>query len=751
MKYKSINTDWSVSCETEDGCITLPAQIPGNVLGDLVRGGIMQDPYFGENSLAFHEFEYKDFAYETSFSSPDFVHGERVVLLFRGVDTIAEYFLDGSPIGASRNMFIEHRFDITERTAPGRRHTLKVILRSAVNYARQFEVPAYARAQDYNYESLYLRKARHSFGWDIMPRLVGAGLWREVGIEVHAPTEWTGIYLRTIRLLPEGALFYLNWQFRTDEKRLDDFSAVLEMRCGRQLFRHAFTPRFVSGRTYFILPEPQLWWPAGSGPQNLYDARLTLFCRGELLAEKTLVTAARTIRLDYREKARGASEDRFDFIVNGQKIFIRGINHVPADALHGEHPERRIRALESALELNCNMVRIWGGGVYEDNDFYDWCDRHGMMVWQDFMFACECPPHDEWYLNEVAVEAEAIVKQLRNHPSLALFCGDNECDITQLRNSPELAPSFNVITRRVLPEAVGLHAPECAYIASSPFVSDEVWASRGCFAPPELHPWGDRYDWKSACYHDAFRCAFVSEIGYPGLNNPKSLKRYLPESALCTKAVRENDAPWHLHASAPFNAEHPSFSFRTPLLWKIVNRTFGDASDDFETFIRQSQIAHAEAMKSFVEAFRVKRERCGGLMLWNLLDGWPMVSEALMDYYFSRKPAFDYVKRAQQPLCMILPEPTSWRATPTMVNDRPEAASGNWRVLDAETDELLASGTYSVAPNSVCELAWFDHRPNAMQVLILEWDDGKTICRNHALLGNAPYDFARYGKCRLFF
>ncbi|MBQ6471463.1 MAG: hypothetical protein IJJ33_05735, partial [Victivallales bacterium] len=290
---------------------------------------------------------------------------------------------------------------------------------------------------------------------------------------------------------------------------------------------------------------------------------------------------------------------------------------------------------------------------------------------------------------------------------------------------------------------------DCAYIASSPFISDEVWSSKGQCKPPEQHPWGDRYDWKSDFYHDAFHCAFASEVGYPGLNCLESLRKYLPEAELNTQAVKASGDTWHLHSSAPFNDRHPAFSFRAPLLWKIVNRTFGKASEDFPTFIEQSQSAHAEAMKTFVESFRVNRDRCGGLMLWNLLDGWPMCSEALLDYYFEKKLAFDYVRRAQQPLCMILPEPTSWRAMPFMVNDRPTPASGAWRVTDAESGELLAADNYNVNANSVCELKWFRHRAEAMQFLLLEWDDGQSTFHNHALLGNAPYDFERYHRCRL--
>ena len=748
MSKYSWQTPWQLRYTLRDGeAVEIPAQVPGNVLGDIVRAGLMPDPFYSDNSLEFRKFDYIDFEYSTAFKTPDFAPGETVEIVFGGVDTVAEYYLDGELISTSCNMFTEQRLDITDFTAPGREHQLSVVLRSAVDYARDFVVPAHARAQDYNYETLYLRKARHCFGWDIFPRLVGAGLWREVAIEVTPATAWQDIYMRTIRIMPEGALFYLNWSFRTDVVELDEFDAELVMRCKEQTFVHKFKPRFVCGKTYLFLPDPQLWWPAGSGEQNLYDCELKLYYQGKTAAVKNFHTAARTILLDYQEKAAGAPADKFDFIVNGQKIYVRGVNHVPVDALNGENADRRFKALEEALKLNCNMVRIWGGGVYEDNDFYDWCDRHGMMVWQDFMFACECPPNDQWYLDVVAEEAALICKKLRNHPSLAIFCGDNECDVTHRGSSPYVKPSVNKVTRQVLPDAVAEHAPETAYIASSPYLSDAVWASAGKYLPPELHPWGDRFDWKSSFYHDNFKCSFISEVGYPGINSLESLKKFLPDYALNVEAMRKNIKEWYVHASGPFADPHPSFDFRVPLLIKHVERSFREMPSDFVGVIEASQITHAEAMKTFVEKFRVQRGRCGGLMLWNLLDGWPQCTEALLDYYFERKKAYYYVQQAQQSLCMIMPEPTSWRATPVIVNDRSSGASGNWQVIDLEDDKVLCSGRYSVGGNSSAELMWYDHPAKSMQVLMLKWDDGEKTYYNHALLGNAPYDLELYKRC----
>ena len=745
MTRYSWESSWNLKYTLKDGQnVQIPAKVPGNVLADIVRANLEKDPFLADNSLEFRKYDYIDFEYITTFVTPEFLFGERVELVFSGVDTIAEYFLDGKSIYKSNNMFVEQHIDITDYTSPLKQHILSVKLQSAVNYARNFTPSAHVRAQDYNYEAVYLRKARHSFGWDIFPRLPGAGIWRPVFIDVKRSTEWNEVYLRTITILPEGALFYLNWSFSTNEEELDDFSAEIILTCKEQTFIHQFTPRFVCGKTYFYLPNPKLWWPVGSGEQNIYDVELKLFLHKKIVSVKKFHTAARTILLDYKETAQGAEQDNFNFIVNGKKIYIRGLNHVPVDALHGENANRRFQALEAALDLHCNMIRIWGGGVYEDDDFYDWCDIHGMLVWQDFMFACECPPQDEWFLRDVENEAIAIIKKLRNHPSLALFCGDNECDVIHRGSSPYLPPSHNKITRLVLPEAVGEHSPEVAYIPSSPFISDEVWKSPTKYLSPELHPWGDRYDWKSNYYHDAFRCCFISEIGYPGINNLSSLKQYIPENDLNITAIQENRASWHTHATAPFAAEHPSFSFRVNLPLKLVERTFGSFPASFEEFVDKSQIVHAEAMKTFVEQFRVNRNSKGGLMLWNLMDGWPQYSEALIDYYNERKKAYEYVKQASQELCLILPEPTSWRATPVIVNDLSTSASGYWKIFDLANNELLIEGNYSIAGNSCSNLMWFEHRPKAMQMLLLEWSNGNKIYYNHALIGNAPYDYNFY-------
>lgn len=188
-----------------------------------------------------------------------------------------------------------------------------------------------------------------------------------------------------------------------------------------------FIPRFVSGKNSLAINNPKLWWPRGSGEQNLYDVTLTLFYQGKAVAEDTFKTGIRDIQL-IRSETNFDGNGQFCFLVNYKKIFIKGTNWVPANALHGECRERIAKALELCGELNCNMIRCWGGGVYEDHEFFDICDREGFLVWQDFMLACENPPQMQWFKDELREEAVAVIKKLRQHPSLALWSGDNECD-----------------------------------------------------------------------------------------------------------------------------------------------------------------------------------------------------------------------------------------------------------------------------------------------------------------------------------
>ena len=345
-------------------------------------------------------------------------------------------------------MVIAHRFPIPAERLNGENELL-VRIRSSVNHARGFRRPPYCRANSYGYEGLFLRRPMHTYGWDIAPRLVGAGIWRRAYLEVLQPERWTDLYLVTTAVSNRKSQLVLSWNFESDAAALTGYEAHISFVCRDRRHEERFPLYFTTGTKYIELENAYLWFPRGSGEQNLYTVTLELIHNGKTVDTRIWKTGIRTVELHRSEMLDGEMKGEFVFVINGRKIFIKGSNWVPADALHGERPERVKNALDLFVDLGCNMVRCWGGNVYEDEEFFRYCDEHGLLVWQDFMFACETAPQDDAFLEAVRREAEAVICAFRNHPSLALWCGDNECDELFFYSAlnKRLLPSMNRISR----------------------------------------------------------------------------------------------------------------------------------------------------------------------------------------------------------------------------------------------------------------------------------------------------------------
>ncbi len=733
-----LNTSWSVSFRepVQNKKCTIPAQVPGNVLGDLYRAGIIPDPFFGCNSDALRSYEFIDWEYRTTFTAPALQDGEKLQLVFEGIDTVAEIYLNGEKLGDAENMFIAHRFTVDKLL---QENELTVKIRSSVNYARQFRRPAYNRAQVYNYEGLYIRRAMHTYGWDIAPRLVGAGLWRPVSLEILKPERWTDLYLATTEVGKKKSQLVLSWAFESDKQELTGYEAQLKMVCGGHVFEKRFPLYFTTGVLDFEIPDAKLWNPAGSGEPDLYDVTLELRHNGETVDTRSWRTGVRTIELKRTETLDNGGE--FVFIVNGRKTFIKGSNWVPADALHGENPERVRKNLELFLDLGCNMVRCWGGSVYEDQDFFDFCDEHGLLVWQDFMFACETAPLDEAFLAKVRREAEEVICTLRNHPSLALWNGDNECDefLCWYWMYKNIMPSMNKISREILPQAVALFDPMRNYLPSSPFISDKVRNLDRYRHAPEQHLWGPRDTWKGRFYKEN-NAIFASEIGYHGMTNVESIQKFIPESEWNDR----HGAAWTCHASQQLGDRNGPFAFRNGLMENQAKGFWGYVAGDLTEFMKCSQIVQAEAMKFFIELFRAKKWSKTGLIWWNVIDCWPQFSDAVVDYYYVRKLAYYYIKNAQKPVSLIVSDPEAWNCALTAVNDTLQDVSGTYRITDLMSGDLFAEGDFEVAENSANEVTLFPVCQGEQRMLLIEWNINGQTGFNHYLLGSAPFDFSQY-------
>lgn len=721
--------------------MTIPARVPGNALADLHRAGIIDDPYWHDNSVRLREWEFVDWEYRAEFECDPETEPLRRELVFHGVDTVADIFLDEIRLGSVENMFLAHEFDVTERLKQGGRHRLRVAIGSPVVHAAQFSAPAIAYASKYNFESLFVRKAAHSFGWDIAPRLVGAGLWRPVELRTRPRNRWGDLYLATAAILPDRARLVLAWNLRTDGPVRGNWSGKLRMRHGERVFRYEFPIYFNSGHEEITVPDPVLWFPAGMGDPALYEVELELLRDGGVLDRRRFRTGIRTVEL-----VRSDAERKFEFRVNGSRCFIQGSNWVPLEALHGEETGTRMReTLQLFLDSSCNMVRCWGGNVYENDAFFDFCDEHGLLVWQDFMIACVIMPRDERMERLVAEEAEQIVKALRNHPSLALWCGNNECDFMFLWRpaAGKVPPSFQFLSRELLCGLVRQHDPLRDYLPSSPYLSDENWRTKSEFSPAEQHLWGPRDHWKSD-YYLRNGAVFVSEIGYHGMPPVKSLEKFLPASSLNGRA---GDPGWLCHSSQPFGDFGGEWAYRTGLMLQQVGNVFGSVPESLPDLVLESQIVQAEAMKFFVETARIRPEM-SGILWWNMRDCWPQFSDAVVDYYGEKKPAYRSLANTQRRRQLFLTADGRSGFRVTAVNDRDAGTAGTFRVFSLPGRMQLAVGGWRCEARGRAEIPLDIPVPEESALYLLEWDAEDGTCgANHWMSDALPFDSGLYRRC----
>ncbi len=432
------------------------------------------------------------------------------------------------------------------------------------------------------------------------------------------------------------------------------------------------------------------------------------------------------------------------FVVNGEKVFAKGSNWVPLDALHSRDPLHLAGAMAMIRDLNCNMVRCWGGNVYEDHAFFDECDASGIMVWQDFALACALYPQTDDFCTVMAHEAEVIIRRLRQHPSLALWAGNNENDGFYYGGwlAAPLDPNTDRLSREVLREAVRWCDPYRDYLPSSPYMSPEVVASGAPYKwMPEDHLWGPRDDFKGP-YYTGSPCHFVSEIGYHGCPCRASLERMMDADHLWPWQDNEQ---WLTHDVRP-HRDMTNYNYRIALMGKQIAVLFAKAPDNLDDYILASQISQAEAKKFFIERFRSGKWRRTGILWWNLRDGWPIISDAIVDYYGGRKLAYEVIKRVQADVCAICGEPETGWHTLHVVNDTLQPAAGELTVRDLDSGTVLFAGSYQVEANGCAEAGAV---PTAEKpaMWVLEWTHNDRRLCNHYLAGPRPFaldDFRRW-------
>ena len=721
-----------------EGAGRIEAKVPGNVELDLSRAGILPEDLFrGMNTVKAYKTETWDFLYERKFDFAGCGEDETCELVFDGTDCLAEYYLNGEKIGESRNAFIPHRFPAAPRIGE---NVLAVLIRSAVLDQNEKPYPAYLFAGWGSSHGVWLRKPAHSFGWDIFPRAVTAGLWRDVKLEISGRYAFEGHgYIYNMDDLERPAVrTWFSVRASYDEITGGKLAVRVEGRCGGSSFGGGLDlsmNRAKTGSVNTVVRDPKLWWPKGYGEANLYDVTLTLLRDGEAVDEIREKIGLRRLELDRTETL--GEDSRFRFLINGVPVMAKGSNWVPLNPYHSLDGERYEKAFELINDVGCNILRVWGGGVYEADEFYRRCDESGVMVWQDFMMACHIVPMEEEFLRELREEFTAVVKAFRHHPSIVLWSGDNEID--EAMASAGFNPENNVITRKLLPEVIVREDYQRPYLPSSPYLPGSVWDRyrKGEDVYVERHLWGAR-DYYKADFYKNSRAHFVSETGYHGCPARSSLEKMVTPGALWPIFNEE----WSLHSS-----DQQGSMARVELMMNQVKQLFGFEPDNLDDFILASQISQAEAKKYFIERIRAKKPYTGGVIWWNLLDGWPQMSDAVVDYYYEKKLAYSYIKRSEAPFTLLVDEMKNWHYDLIASNDSLKARRGTFRAEDIETGEVLAEGRYDVGANENRVIARIRLMYSDQRMLLLTWkEDSGEKGFNHYLCGMPGFDFESYKR-----
>ena len=464
------------------------ASVPGNVELDLSRPGLLpKDLFFGENILAVRAWEDVEWWYATSFSLGADEVDKQLELVFHAVDGDAEYYVNGQAVGTSTNSLIEHIVGISSAARAGH-NDLVVYLRPARPPAEASElVPLWALEDPLRYESIWVRKPAHAYGWDIMPRALSAGIWRSVELVTHHGPEISAFYPTAVVACEDQAELRFYYELR-GVKAGPAYRLAVSGRCGESSFRFVGRANGNAGVLVGTLASPRLWWPRGYGTAELYELTVELLRGDAIVASRRARFGIRSVEL-LRQASTPTQRGDFRFVVNGTPVYCRGTNWLPLDAFHGRDATLLASRLELLRRSNSNMVRCWGGNVYESDEFFDWCDEQGVMVWQDFSFACAMYPQTEAFSEVVRHEVGSVVRRLRHHPSVVVWCGDNEVDQVVVHNG--IVPGSNTLTRRAIPETLSHEEPHRPYLPSSPHIGPDESAaalrSRDLSWLPEAH------------------------------------------------------------------------------------------------------------------------------------------------------------------------------------------------------------------------------------------------------------------------
>lgn len=631
-----------------------PATVPGVVHTDLLQNKIIEDPFFRLNERGLQWIDKEDWIYETHFTlTADMKQKENLDLVFEGLDTYADVYLNEECILKADNMFRRWSVPVKQYIKEGD-NVLKVYFHSPVKIdapkwdALPYHYPA-SNDQSENGGlldkkiSVFARKAGYHYGWDWGPRLVTSGIWRPVYLRAWSDSRIDDVFIEQKQVSASKAVIAGHVELNADKDISAAIVTITDEATGKVLGKQQTDlKKGINQITVdFTLNKPKLWWSNGLGEPHLYRFRTDVTANKELLDSKTEKVGIRSLKVIHQPDKDGHT---FYIELNGRPVFAKGANYIPCDNfLPRVTPEIYKKTILAASDVNMNMLRIWGGGIYENDLFYDLCDEHGIMIWQDFMFACSMYPAEGALLENIRQEAIDNVKRLRNHACIALWCGNNECHDAWLgwgwkagiekqnkAYADKIWAQYLQQYHVTLPEVVKEYAPETFYWPSSPFAFEGEMSGT---TDGDRHYWDVWHGKVPISDYDKEKSRFFSEYGFQSFPEFESVKRYAPDP-------EDWDIRSEVMMSHQRGGEHANGLIETYLLNEYKTPR------NFQSFLYMNHVLQGDAIKTAIESHRRQMPYNMGTLFWQHNDCWPVASWASRDYYGRWKAQHYYARKA---------------------------------------------------------------------------------------------------------
>ena len=627
------------------------ATVPGTIHQDLIDQKELPNPFYGMNEQAVQWVENKDWTYRTRFTVTARQLQRNTLLEFDGLDTYADVYLNGALLLKADNMFVGYKIPVTNLREG--ENNLYVRFRSPITETiPQWDSDGFNYPADNDHAdkrlSVYTRKAPYSYGWDWGIRLATCGIWRPARLVFYDAARIDDYYVHQEAVSEKEAVVDNRIEIYHAQAKPVSATLLISCRYKGNLVKEerkeiSLRPGMNQVSVKQTIEKPHLWWPNGWGEAALYTYSASLQIEGAEVASQTRQVGLRNLRVVMEDDQDGKC---FYFEVNGYPMFAKGANYIPDDALLPNiGTERYKRIFEDVKAAHMNMLRVWGGGIYEDDRFYEEADRNGILVWQDFLFACTTYPHDSTFLKRVTQEAEYNIKRLRGHASLAMWCGNNEIYEGmrywgwQKKYTPavyaEMQKGYDVLFRQLLPAVVKKLDPDRFYMHSSPYEAN--WGRPESWRTADSHNWGIWYGRKPFESLDTEIPRFMSEYGFQAFPEMKTIRTF---------AEAED-----FQLESPVMNAHQKATIGNALI-KQTMALYQKVPARFEDLVYAGLVLQGHGIRHGIEAHRRNRPYCMGSLVWQLNDSWPVVSWSGIDYYGNWKAMHYQMQRAFAPLAI---------------------------------------------------------------------------------------------------